>query len=177
MATVESIIDDVIKAEGGYANDPNDSGGETMYGITKATAKANGYTGEMKDMPRSVAVVIYRTQYVTAPGFEKVIQLSADVAAELVDTGVNMGPSWAGKFLQRSLNALNSSGLDVDGKVGPASIAALKSYLTKRGSQGETVLLRALNSLQCTRYIELTEANSKNATFIYGWIANRVEMP
>lgn len=171
---IDQIIDDIIKTEGGYVNDPNDSGGETMYGITVGVARKNGYTGAMKDLPVSLARTIYRDKYVASPGFEKVLAISAPIAAELVDTGVNMGPTIAGGFLQRSLNVLVGAGLVEDGKVGPATIKALTTFLNKRGHDGETVLLRALNSLQCARYIDLTRANVKNATFIYGWILNRV---
>ncbi|MGJ3625940.1 glycosyl hydrolase 108 family protein [Sphingomonas sp. MMS24-JH45] len=38
-------IEEVLANEGGYANDPRDAGGETMFGITKAVARADGYTG------------------------------------------------------------------------------------------------------------------------------------
>lgn len=176
MKSVTEIINDVIATEGGYVNDPNDSGGETKYGITKATARAQGYSGNMKDLPQNVAFEIYRRQYVTVPGFDKVINIDVYVGAEVVDTGVNMGPVIAGKFLQRALNALSGAGLVVDGNVGPRTIKALQEYITYRKQTGTKVLLKMLNSLQCVRYIELVEANQKNRNFIYGWIANRVEI-
>lgn len=174
MITIDQIIDDILKAEGGYVNNPNDKGGETNWGITAATARANGYNLSMAGMPRGAAIDIYRKEYVIAPGFDKVITLSSPIAAELVDTGVNMGTNTATMFLQRSLNALTGVGLAVDGNLGPASLSALKDFLNKRGHQGEQVLLKALNSLQCARYIGLVEQNAKQRSFIYGWIANRV---
>ena len=178
---IKSIIDDIIKAEGGYSNNPNDSGGETMYGITKAVAAANGYAGAMKDLPISLAENIYYTQYVSKPKFDLLIPLSESIAAEVIDTGVNMGPSVAGKFLQRCLNAFNNQGkayadIAVDGKVGPATASALKSYLGLRGKQGEIVMLKALNCLQGARYIELAEGRQANEAFVYGWIANRISI-
>lgn len=178
---IKSIIDDIIKAEGGYSNNPNDSGGETMYGITKSVAVANGYTWAMKDMPISLAENIYYNQYVSKPKFDMLLTLSESIAAEVIDTGVNMGTVVAGKFLQRCLNAFNNQGkayadIAVDGKVGPATASALKSYLGLRGKQGEIVMLKALNCLQGARYIELAEANPKNESFAYGWIANRVSL-
>lgn len=39
------IIDEIIRVEGGYVNDPADSGGETNFGVTVAVARAHGYTG------------------------------------------------------------------------------------------------------------------------------------
>lgn len=176
---IQSIIEDIINAEGGYSNDRNDAGGETMYGITKAVAVKNGYAGPMKALPRSLAEKIYYGQYITAPGFSRIIPLSESIAAEVIDTGVNMGPTVAAKFLQRCLNAFNNQGkayadITADGKIGPASESALKSFLALRGKPGERVLLKALNCLQGARYIELAESRQANETFVYGWIANRV---
>lgn len=175
--TIDDIISEILKAEGGYVNDPNDSGGETMYGITVAVARANGYTGSMKDLPLHKARDIYYQKYVVTPGFHKIHELNAAIAAEVVDTGVNMGPVVAGKFLQRSLNALCGAGLVVDGAVGPRTLNALYSFMDTRGRDpGTKVLLKTLNSLQCVRYIELVENATKNRTFIYGWVANRVNI-
>jgi len=174
MQTIDQIIDGILKAEGGYVNNPNDNGGPTNFGITAATYAANGFRDNVRDMTEIQAYEIYRKQYVIAPGFDKVITYSSPIAAELVDTGVNMGTGTAGKFLQRSLNALTGAGLVVDGKVGPTTLNVLKSFLNARNGTGEQVLLKALNSLQCARYIELVEQNAKQRSFIYGWIANRV---
>jgi lysozyme family protein len=179
--TIQSIIQEIIKVEGGYVNDPSDSGGETCWGITIATARAAGYKGNMKDLSQQQAYDIYYNQYVVAPGFDKVLTLSEKIAAELVDTGVNMGASIAGKFLQQSLNALNDQAtqypdLVVDGGVGKASISALQAFLAKRGADGEGVMLRALNALQGARYISIAEASPKNERFVYGWLKNRVSL-
>ena len=179
--TIQSIIQEIIKVEGGYVNDPSDSGWETCWGITVATARAAGYKGSMKDLSQQQAYDIYYNQYVVAPGFDKVLTLSEKIAAELVDTGVNMGVSTAGKFLQQSLNALNDQAtqypdLVVDGGVGKASISALQAFLAKRGADGEGVMLRALNALQGARYISIAEASPKNERFVYGWLKNRVSL-
>lgn len=179
MSRIDSIIDATIGKEGRYSNNPKDSGGETMWGITAAVARANGYLGPMKNMPRATAVEIYTREYFVNPGFDKVLLRSPSLAEELFDTGVNMHPVTAGRFLQRALNALNRGQVDypdlvVDGKLGPASLKSLDAFLKLRGSQGEVVLLRALNSLQCTRYIELAEARVKDEEFVFGWILNRV---
>lgn len=176
MKSINGIIEDVISAEGGYVNDPRDAGGETKYGITVAVARADGYTGPMRDLPRERAFDIYKRKYVIAPGFDKVAAINADIGAEVVDTGVNMGPAVATRFLQRALNAINNAGLATDGQIGPASLKALKAYVDKRGATGVKTLLKALNSLQATRYIELAEGRAANRAFIYGWLTNRVEI-
>lgn len=177
--SVEIIIDTVLKAEGGYVDDPADRGGPTNYGITQAVARANGHTGHMRDMPKELARSIYRKRYITEPRFDAVLAVNERVGEELVDTGVNMGPSRAAEFLQRWLNGFNDGGskyadLFVDGRLGDVSIAALKAFLRWRGKDGETALLRGLNGAQATRYLEITEGSKSQRRFLFGWVMNRV---
>ncbi len=172
----KETIDEVMREEGGYVNDPSDSGGETNFGITAKVARASGYAGAMLDMPRQVAFDIYAARYWDALQADDICALSQHVAAEVVDTGVNMGTGRAGKFLQRALTVLNSGGklypdLVVDGAIGPATIRALKAYLAKRDVE---TLLTALNCLQGAFYIELAERREKDERFVYGWLKNRV---
>lgn len=176
MQNINKIIEDVLANEGGYVNDPRDAGGETNFGITKATALANGYAGSMRAMTRDFARDVYFKQYVRGPRFDKVGELSMPVAAELVDTGVNMGPKVPSLFLQRALNGLNNQGRDyadivADGAIGPATLGALKAFLAKRGAEGEKRLLSLLNALQGERYLSLAEGRSANEAFLFGWLA------
>lgn len=173
--TIDDILAGVLRSEGGYVNNQNDAGGETNWGITLATARADGYTGPMRDLPRDTALEIYRRKYVEAPGFDKIAVVNPAIAAELVDTGVNMGPKTAAIFLQRSLNALGAN-LVADGDAGPATREALKSFLDRRGQQGSIVMLRALNALQGERYISLSETRPANREFTFGWLLNRVAL-
>lgn len=172
----------IIRAEGGYSNNPADRGGETNYGITVATARDWGYHGAMRELPRHLAERIYYDRFIVAPGFDKVFVANGRIANELIDTGVNMGPIVAGRFLQRSLNAFNNGnryGADLisDGKVGAKTLDVLQAFLAHRGTvEGVPVLLTAMNALQGARYIELTEAKASQREFAYGWIAGRVEL-
>lgn len=173
---IDQVIDGVLAAEGKYVNDARDAGGETNWGITVAVARANGYAGAMRDMPKDVAREIYRRKYVVAPGFDKIGLIDADVAAELVDTGVNMGQATAATMLQRALNVLNNGGtlypdIAADGQAGPGTRAALTAYLAKRGVEGKKRLLALLNALQGARYVTLAEGRSANEAFMYGWLA------
>lgn len=179
MSLRKRIIDGIIAREGGYSNNPADSGGETMYGITVAVARSAGYHGPMRELPRATAAAIIGAQYCDPIALDAIEALSAPVAEELADTAVNMGAGTAGRFLQRALNALNQGGslypdLTVDGACGPATLAALRAYLTARRRDGETVLLRALNALQGAGYIELAERRAKDEAFVFGWLLNRV---
>jgi lysozyme family protein len=177
---VDGLIDELIEREGGYVDHPADKGGPTRFGITEAVARAHGYAGAMAGLPRDEAVSIYRRLYWLRPRFDQVDERCPQVAAELFDTGANMGPAVAATFLQRALTALNRCGKDYpdltpDGHVGPATLAALDAFLEVRGKdRGEIVLLRALEALQGERYLRLAEKRPANEAFLYGWLANRI---
>jgi lysozyme family protein len=177
---IDDLIDALIEREGGYANHPADRGGPTKFGITEAVARAHGYRGPMRDLPRDEAAAIYKRLYWLRPKFDQVAKRSIAVAAELFDTGANMGPAVAATFLQRALSALNRDRKDYpdlvpDGRIGASTLAALDTFLKLRGkASGETVLLRALDALQGERYLRLAERRPANEAFLYGWLANRI---
>ncbi|TPG19954.1 hypothetical protein EAH87_09025 [Sphingomonas koreensis] len=176
---VDALIDAVIAREGDYVADPADPGGVTRFGITEAVARQQGYAGDMRALPRSEAAAIYRGLYWVRPGFDQVAVRAPDLAAELFDTGVNMGPAVGAGFLQRALNALNRGASDypdvvVDGQIGPKTLAALDGFLVRRGAAGETVLTKAIDALQGARYVSLAETRPADEAFLYGWLANRV---
>ncbi|WP_265587127.1 glycoside hydrolase family 108 protein [Sphingomicrobium arenosum] len=176
---LDRLVDGLIDREGGYVHHEDDAGGATRFGITERVARAHGYAGPMALLPRAEARAIYRRLYWLRPRFDEVALLAPTVAAELFDTGANMGPGVASTFLQRALTALNRQGRDYpdlvpDGRVGPKTLAALKGFLDVRGEEGETVLLRALEALQGERYLRLAEKRPANESFLYGWLANRL---
>jgi lysozyme family protein len=177
---VDGLIDGLIEREGRYVNHPADKGGPTCFGITEAVARAHGYGGAMKQLPRSEAAAIYQRLYWLRPRLDEVAKRTARIAAELFDTGANMGPAVAITFLQRALTALNRNAKDYpdlvpDGRIGPRTLAALDTFLEVRGiTSGETVLLRALEALQGERYLRLAERRPANEAFLYGWLANRI---
>ena len=180
VVDIDRLVDGLIEREGGYVDHPTDKGGPTCFGITQAVARAHGYAGPMRQMPRQEAEAIYRRLYWLRPRLDEIATRSAAVAAELFDTGVNMGPAVAITFLQRALTALNRNAGDYpdlvpDGRIGAVTLAALDRFLGIRGKRnGEVVLLRALEALQGERYLRLAERRPANEAFLYGWLANRI---
>ncbi|VVT04719.1 putative Peptidoglycan domain protein [Sphingomonas sp. EC-HK361] len=176
---IDDLIDAVIDREGGYSDHRADRGGATRWGVTEAVARASGYRGDMRAYPREDAVAIYRRLYWIRPRFDGVASRAPLIAAELFDTGVNMGPAVAAAFLQRALNALNRGASDypdvaLDGRIGPKTLAALDGFIARRGSGGEAVLLKAIEALQGERYVALAESRPASEAFLYGWLANRI---
>lgn len=175
----DQLIAAVIDREGDYSNNPADKGGPTRWGITEAVARRSGFAGDMRALPRDFAVAVYMRQYIGAPGFDRVLAVSGAIGEEMIDTGINMGVSLPGAWLQRILNALNQQArtfpdLVVDGDLGPATISALRTVLKLRGIDGEKVIVRALNCLQGARYLDITEGRPANEEFLFGWMLNRV---
>jgi len=179
MVLFEQFFEALLKVEGGFVDDARDSGGATRYGVTEAVARANGYSGAMKDLPLSLAKSIYKAQFWDALRLDDIQNLCPSLCLKLADIAVNMGVKQSSFFLQRLLNALNNRGqlypdIDADGRVGPGTIAALKKFLSIRNKDGETVLVRALNCMQGMFYISLAERREKDEAFLYGWLLNRV---
>ncbi|AHY06831.1 glycoside hydrolase family 108 protein [Serratia plymuthica] len=179
--TKDDIFNAILGKEGGYVNNPDDKGGATRWGVTERVARAHGYTGDMRTLPRETALSILTADYWTGPRFDMIATVSPVIAAEICDTGVNMGPSVPSKWLQRWLNAFNQQGklypdLIADGQIGTRTVIALQAFLVARGSEGEGVLLKALNCSQGARYLELAEQRAANESFVYGWVKERVAL-
>jgi lysozyme family protein len=176
---IDELIDNVIQREGGYVDHPADRGGSTKWGITEAVAKAQGYSGDMRMLDRSVAADIYKRLYWISPGFSRISEFAPALAAELFDTGINMGTGTATGFLQRTLNALNRNTADypdieIDRRIGPKTLAAVRKFLAVRKAGGERVLIKAIDALQGAYYVRLAETRPSQETFLYGWLASRI---
>jgi lysozyme family protein len=118
--------------EGAYSNHAADPGGETMWGVTVAVARANGYVSPMRDMPEAVAKAIYHRQYWEPIRAE---ELPPALRYAVFDAAVNSGNVQAIKWLQRAVGAVD------DGRIGPQTItlaraahpdAALRRMLAQR---------------------------------------------
>lgn len=186
MSKIDDIITGILQREGAaYTNDLKDSGGPTKYGITLGTLakyRPRGSTVSDHDvaaLTEQEARLIYTQLFVVEPGYSPVLKVSAAIAAELVDTGVNCGPARATMMLQQALNALNRNGRDYadipeDGACGAGTVSALLAFLNRRGPEGEAVLLKALNALQGSYYIDLARRRPKDEEYVYGWLKQRV---
>jgi len=179
--TINEIILEAMEKEGFRSNHVDDLGGDTTYGITEATARHLGYKESMDNLTPDIAYSLYLNEYVQRVNFDDIHAVSAIVGEEVIDTGINMGQYTAAVFLQRWLNVFNNKqsyykDLVIDGQVGPATITALKAFLSKRGQEGEIVLWKSLNCSQGSRYLDITQARENNESFVYGWMKNRVGM-
>ncbi|MEO1220287.1 MAG: glycosyl hydrolase 108 family protein [Pseudomonadota bacterium] len=173
-AAVALIIASVFALEGGYVNHPSDPGGATNHGITERVARANGYRGHMRDLPKELASKIYQRQYIEKPNFLPLIAIDPVVAEEIIDTGVNMGPRRPSRFFQRSLNRLCGTKLAVDGRIGRITIGA---WAECRAHIGPTIcrkMIADLDRQQRAEYERLIRRNPKLKAFRRGWLNHRI---
>lgn len=174
------LLEYIFLVEGGYFNHPNDPGGETMYGIIKTEARANGYQGAMRDLPKEVATEIYLRKYWKNNGLMKID--SFVVALCIFDFFVNSGSRGA-TIAQEVVNAvysnrtssvqfgktLDSAGLKpiaVDGQMGDKTFDAINKI-------PPFVFISIYNVLQEDKYEDLMRNNGKLRSFDKGW-ENRI---
>jgi len=112
----ETAFDLLITHEGGFSNHPDDPGGATMYGVTEQVARAEGYTGAMRDLTLDFAKQVYRKRYWDACRCD---QMPDQLRYPLFDAAVNSGPSQAIKWLQAAV------GVKADGAIGPVTQQAV----------------------------------------------------
>jgi lysozyme family protein len=180
MSVFDKALAKVLGIEGGFSDDPKDSGGATRWGVTEALARQYGYRGPMQEYPKNEAIRIYREEFWQKRGLAEVAEFSEALAIELFEQIINGVPG--GLHLQRQLNALNNGGavyddLKTDGSIGPVTRRALFAYLSHRGTAGEKVLLAGLNAEQAVYYRELVERRPKDERFYFGWLQQRVVAP
>lgn len=112
---LEQSLKHLLGNEGGFVDHPRDPGGATNFGITQRVARANGYQGDMRNLPLSVALSIYEKEY-WAP--IKADQLPDHLRFHVFDAAVNSGAGQAIKWLQRA------AGVAQDGVIGPRTLSA-----------------------------------------------------
>jgi lysozyme family protein len=173
MTSFEKALAQTLNFEGGYSNDPQDSGGETMYGIIIAEARNYGYLGEMRELPLETAKQIYRKNYWDINHCEEISEWNEPIAFEVFDTGVNMGTRIAAQFFQMAINVMNKDGrlysdIAVDKIIGPTTLMTMR----KLGSESDKRnVLKILNILQGARYLSICESHKSQEKFIRGWLS------
>lgn len=167
---LQQLIDALIAREGGYVNDPDDSGGPTKYGITLAALhewrRAPVTAADVEALDRSEAAQIYAARYFLNPGFDQV--RDPQLQEFLFDFAVNSGPAAAVKGLQSALQQAGLYSGAIDGGLGPKTAGALAT------ATNHPALFYAV---KCERYelmLRYVGARPVAAKYAAGW-ANRLD--
>ena len=162
---MRDVIDRVIEREGGFVNDPDDRGGATKFGITRATLawyrQREVTIREVEQLTLDEARAIYDRRYWTGP---RISRIPYAALAELVfDCAVNHGPRQAIRWLQAALG-----GVAVDGIIGAETLAAL-----------DRADLEAVRRDVLRRRIiffgKLISSNPAQGKFAHGWLKRVAE--
>lgn len=167
----EEIIEEVLEAEGGFVNDPDDKGGATNFGVTQQSYSnflgSSASVDDVRNMTREEAKECYKKDF-WIPA--KVDRMPDNLKHIYFDMVVNMGRKNAGKILQQAVNTKkNSAVLDVDGIVGSGSLSHIPD-LTLSDVLVERSMFFANNCFDGSRFAKRTRQNK----FLRGWIFHRV---
>lgn len=135
MANFKIAFRKTCKLEGEYANDPDDTGGETYKGISRKhhptwngwkiidklkQEHPRGFKTKLKGNSELQAMVddFYKRNYWNHLHLDDLA--NQELANQIFDTAVNCGIKPAVKIIQKVL------GIPADGKLGPVTIEAMK---------------------------------------------------
>jgi lysozyme family protein len=198
----DSVFDKALKKtldlEGAYSNDRNDTGGETVYGVSRNNFPSwegwkvvdhlkrlyGANTSEFKAALRNDADLSehvrnwYKREFWNPFELDNITDFS--LAFEIFDQSVNLGCRQTTLLIQRACNALNyrntfGADLSIDGIVGPNTRRRLQEV--GNDTRYTECLRRALDGLQVNHYISLglnTNGRSDYRKYVRGWLLNRI---
>lgn len=173
-AAIATIIAAVFALEGGFVDHPNDPGGATNWGVTERVARANGFTGDMRDLSRAEAFAIYEREYIRKPGFVPLVEIDPAVAEEVIDTGVNMGPARPIRFFRQAVNEVCRTRLPITATMDAVTVQAWRDCRANLGRPGCVAVLDSLDRQQRAEYDRLVRVNPRLRVFHRGWINHRI---
>ena len=174
MALFETSLQKILAHEGGYVNDPDDSGGETYKGIARAIhSKWDGW----------VQVDQHKTQSGFPASLEKDNELQDEVsrfyqlnfwdvlraddmqnqlvADSIFDFAVNAGVRTSASLAQLVVEA------EPDGVIGPATITKLNAFDPDH-------FLAAFTVAKIARYISIVRKRPESRKYFYGWVCRTI---
>ena len=151
MSDFKQAVQKTLTHEGGYVNNPADSGGPTKYGITQADMPGQN----IQDLTEDQAIGYY-TEHYWKPLYSQIN--SQGVAEKLFDLGILFGVGTAVGILQLTL------GVTVDHNFGP-------NTLTATNQAEETGLLKSYKANLVTHVFNIANVNPKDRIFLNGWLA------
>ena len=186
MADSKSAIAKTLQNEGGYANNPNDSGGETYKGISRKwhpdwdgwllvdKGKANNFFGELNllmDENIKLQRLVFEFYVVEYWNRLRLTEIgNQELAEKIFDMFINIGKTII--YLQETLPIVGyllglTIRLEADGVYGSQTFSALKLCEDKGGAN---LIIKFLTIKQCSHYLNQPLQSVKNYIFIKGWL-------
>jgi lysozyme family protein len=162
MSRFDECLKRILKHEGGYSNDPLDSGGRTNLGVTQRVWEE--FVGhpvteaDMKALTPQKVGSMYKLKYWN-PSYCEVLPKGLDYV--VFDFAVNAGTGRSVKTLQQAIGCV------ADGVIGPKTMAAINDANPKD-------LITKFSDARADFYQGIVTRKPDQARFIKGWL-NRVE--
>ena len=162
MADYQKLVPIIKKWEGGFVNDPSDSGGATNKGVTISTFRS--FYGSNKTVEDLKKLSDTQWLHIFLNGYWNKCQASninnQSIANIFVDWAWGSGPVTAIKQVQKIV------GTDVDGIVGQKTLDAINKKDPK-------TLFNAIKKARIEFVENLVKQRPKDAKFLQGW-KNRI---
>lgn len=176
----EYAFQGIVLLEGNYTSEPTSPDQEAKYGISLQTARLFGHKGKMSHFTVGMAKDIYRKGYWDVNKLNNIYPISAYIAMEMFEVGVNLGVMKPALWLQRLCNSLNTikggkykygSDLVLDGIISKTTIQRLSDI----DSKGHEIIYNGINAMQMSHYITSSYIKPTARQFFVGWSNNRID--
>lgn len=186
MVDFKKALHKTLIAEGSFTNDPDDTGGQTIFGIARnkhplwdgwklfdKILKMHNLLSKINDKSKWERITkicknnssflklvenFYRIKFWDKLRCDDF--LTQEIAESTFDYGVNAGQKTSAKALQTVVGA------GVDGMIGPKSIGALNKYNIENSTIDFHIKFFLV---KVRRYYRITKRRSKNRKYIFGW--------
>jgi len=184
MANFIFSYDIIMFFEGVYSDDPNDPGRETYKGISRVNNPdwkgweiidrckeySDGFYNclSSNDTLEQHVRDLYKKKYWDVFWGDAITD--QDIATEMFDICVNIGPTIPIHFLQKALNLLNRGqrdypDIEVDGSIGQKTMSTLNNH-----PENYKYILNILNIMQGNHYINCMSRNDRMERYARGWL-------
>jgi lysozyme family protein len=166
MKTVDEMIGDIIRREGGFVNHPADKGGPTKYGITIRTLenwrRRPVGVDDVRRLTKKESSLIYRHNYYAKPNIDK---LPIELQPVVFDMAVNMGPKQAIKILQTVIVDY-LPGISIDGVIGSKTLDAIDELVSVISYR---YFIHQITEERIKFYRNIVKRDPSQIVFLNGW--------
>lgn len=175
MSDFNKAISVILVHEGGYVNNPNDSGGVTNFGISLRFLSQHPEVGDfdhdgdvdaedIANMTRDDAITVYKQFFWDPFKYSNIVDQT--IATKIFDFNVNMGAKRSHILLQTALNNAFGLNLSIDGIIGPATMRVINQFDDTGHEQG---LLTAYSDAAWQFYQNIIAKTPSYGVFAKGW--------